>query len=282
MRQIREKVALVTGAASGIGRAISLRLAREGTQLFLVDVDRDRLAHVVQEAQCLGVRVVGHTCDLAKRDEVMQIKDAVLQEFGSVEILINNAGVCYYGSTIRMSHEQWDRLLSINLDAPLLLTRELLPTLLAGPQSHVVNIASICGFVAGGRYAAYTVSKFGLVGFTEALRAEFGRQGLGVTCVCPGPVSTNLFLSAASAREDKPVPEPPIWACASPDRVAEKTVRGIFADKRLVLVTPLAYVLYYANRLAPWIFDVMNRFGRQRNIRRKLDQPESVREKRAA
>ncbi len=276
MRQIREKVALVTGAASGIGRAIALRLAREGADLFLVDVDAEMLAVTVSETESLGVRAVGYVCDLAERDEVRRIKDVVLQTFGRVDILVNNAGVCYYGSTIRMSQLQWDRLMAVNLEAPMQITRDLLPTLLSRPDAHVVNVASVCGFVAVRQYVAYTVSKFGLLGFTEALRAEFGRQGLGVTCVCPGLVSTDLLSSAELAREDKPVPIPPAWSCATAERVADKTIRGINRDKRLVLVTPLAYVLYYLNRFAPYVFDVMNRWGRRRRLLKKKHQAESV------
>ena len=269
MRTIRGKIALITGAASGIGRALALCLAREGADLFLVDIDGEKLDRVANEIAEWNVRVVTHVCDLANREQISGIATAVLKEFGAVDLLVNNAGVCYYGPTLRMTREQWDWLLGVNLEAPISLTLDLLPTLLSRPEAHVVNVASICGFVAGGRFAAYTVSKFGLVGFTEALRAEFGRQGLGVTCVCPGPVATNFFASAASGRENKPVPEPPKWACAKPELVAERTLAGIYRDRRLVLVTPMAHLVHYANRLAPWLFDLMNRWGRRRNLKRK-------------
>ena len=109
-------------------------------------------------------------------------------------------------------------------------------------------MCSISGLVASSRFAAYNVSKFGLIGMTEALRMEYGRRTLGATALCPGPVKTNLYRSAASGRA-KPVPEPPGWLCASAERVAAKGIRGIKKNKRMVLVTPMAYMLYYIKRL---------------------------------
>jgi short-subunit dehydrogenase len=123
--------------------------------------------------------------------------------------------------------------------------------------------------VAGGRFCAYHVSKFGLVGFSEALRAEFGRQGLGVSAICPGPVLTNLYRSTPSGHRDRPTPHPPRWICTTPERVAEKTLRAIRRDQGLVLVSPLAHVLYYTKRLAPWLLDDLQRIGRRRKMRRK-------------
>jgi hypothetical protein len=97
------------------------------------------------------------------------------------------------------------------------------------PDAHVVNMCSISGLVAGGRLAAYHTSKFGLIGFTEALRAEYGRRGLGVTAICPGPVTTRLYESGVSGSTERKVPSPPRWLCATPERVAEVTLRAISA-----------------------------------------------------
>ncbi|MFV2070791.1 MAG: SDR family NAD(P)-dependent oxidoreductase, partial [Pirellulales bacterium] len=216
MRTIRGKQALVTGAASGLGRAIALQLAQEGADLFLVDIDRRGLDDVVDAVRHLGVSALGRTCDLTSPEQITASTDAVLAEWGGVDILVNNAGVAYYGPTLNMTPQQWDWLLAINLRAPIQLTLELLPTLLDRPEAHVVNMASITGLVAGGRFCAYHVSKFGLVGFSEAIRAEFGRQGLGVSTICPGPVLTNLYRAAPSGHADRSTPHPPAWICTTP------------------------------------------------------------------
>ena len=183
---------------------------------------------------------------------------------GPIDILVNNAGVVYYGPTENMTGKQWDWLLGINLLAPVQLTRELLPTLLARPDAHVLNVCSVSGLVAGSRIAAYHTSKFGLVGFTESLRAEFGRRGLGVTALCPGPVTSNLYKKGISGREDRPVPNPPRWLCASSDAVARIALRAMRRDRRMVLITPLAHLLYNVKRFAPWLLDLLNRISRKR------------------
>jgi short-subunit dehydrogenase len=258
------KKALVTGAASGIGRAIALALAEQGTNLYLLDVDDEGLKSVVAETSARGVEVIAERCDLGRQDEISLAVYILLKRWSHIDILVNNAGIAYYGPTERMSAEQWNRLLNINLLAPIHLTRELLPTLLERPDAHLLNVCSISGLVAGGRFAAYHVSKFGLVGFTEAMRAEYGRRGLGVTALCPGPVRTKLYTSAMSGKPGKAVPTPPAWICTTEERVAAAAVQAILHNKRMVLLTPLAHVLYSLKRFAPWFLDFLNHIGRKR------------------
>lgn len=277
MKSIRHKKALVTGAASGIGRAIALELAKEGADLYLLDVDDAGLAAVVTEAILLGVTAIGVHCDLSQPAEISRVIGEMLQQYPALDILVNNAGVAYYGPTHSMTAAQWDWLLSINLLAPIQITRELLPALLNSPDAHLLNVCSISGLVAGGRFAAYHTSKFGLVGFTEAIRAEYGRRGLGVTALCPGPVLTNLYKSCASAKSDKAVPEPPRWLCCSVDAVSRAAVRCIYRNKRMKLVGPAAHLLTWAKWLAPWFLDLLN------HTRRKRRKPvEPAMERRAA
>ncbi len=264
MKSIRGKRALITGAASGIGRALAVALAREGADLFLLDVDQAGLEDVVAEVTALKVKALGRRCDLAKPDEITAAVRDVLVRWRHVDILINNAGVAYYGPTHKMTAEQWNWLLAINLHAPIQLTRELLPVLMDRPEAHILNVCSIAGLVAGGRFAAYHVSKFGLVGFSEALRAEYGRKGIGVTALCPGPVRTKLYQSAQTGEKAKPAPEPPRWICTTEDRVADRAIKAIRKNRRLVLLTPLAHVLYQTKRFAPWFLDLLNHAGRNK------------------
>ena len=158
--------------------------------------------------------------------------------------------------------------MSINLLAPIQITQQMLPALLQRPDAHVVNMCSISGLVAGGRLSAYHTSKFGLIGFTEALRAEYGRRGLGVTAICPGPVTTKLYESGVSGQSDRKVPTPPAWLCASPERVASVTLKAILRDRRQVLITPLAHLLFHLKRFVPGLIDFANRFSSSRLKRR--------------
>jgi short-subunit dehydrogenase len=271
MKNLNGTRALVTGAGSGIGRELSLALAREGVDLWLLDINPTSLAEVREEVEKLSrtnndqpIEVQTSVCDVSKPTEITAAVQSLLAKWGRLNILVNNAGVAYYGPTEKMTAEQWNWLMSINLLAPIQFTRELLPTLLAQTESHLLNICSISGLVAGGRFAAYHTSKFGLVGFTEAMRAEFSRQGLGVTALCPGPVRTNLYRSALNGRPDRAVPHPPEWICVPVEKVAVRGIRAIQKNQRFVLIGFVAHVLFRAKKYVPGVLDLMNRASRKK------------------
>lgn len=254
MKDLRGKRALITGAASGIGRALSLELAREGVDLYLVDVDMGRLEEVLLLARREGVEAIGAYCDLAQTREITDFLKDMHSHWKWIDILVNNAGIVYYMPTDKMTEEQWNRVLAINLLAPIQITRELLPTLLAQKEAHILNVCSLAGLVAGAKLAAYNVSKFGLQGFSESLRAEYGRTGLGVTSICPGFVKTNIYQSAEGGERAGRVHAPPSWLMKTPERVAVRAVRAIRNNKPLVIVTFLAHSLWVLKRLAPFLF----------------------------
>lgn len=269
MREIRGKRALVTGAAAGIGRAVALRLARQGCHLYLLDIDTDGLAQTAAAAARCGVEVVAEHCDVSRPEAISAANRALLSRWGGLDILVNNAGVAYYGPTEEMTALQWDWLLAINLLAPIQFVRELLPVLKLRPESHIVNVASMWGLVPMGRFTAYNVSKFGLVGLSLSLRAEYGRQGVGVSTICPGFVRTNLFRSAPCGHAGRKTPEPPRLLSTSPEHVADKIVAAIYRDQRMVVITPAARFLYALHRFAPAAIDFLQRLGRRRRIARK-------------
>lgn len=270
MREIRGKWALVTGAASGIGRAIASRLAREGAHLFLIDIDERNLANVVEEARDAGVDAFGRRCDVAEPREVSAAVAEVLARFGGVDILVNNAGITYYGRTDRMAAEHWDRLMRVNLLSHVQFTRELLPSLLARREAHVLNVCSILGLVGMPKVTAYCTSKFAMVGFSESLRNEFGRQGLGVTALCPGFVTTNLFTNAPLEESAEQHKLPPRIICTTPERVAKAAVKAIYRNRRLMTMEPFARLMYATKRFAPWVLDSIFHFGRRKRVARKM------------
>jgi short-subunit dehydrogenase len=282
VRAIRDKVAVITGAGSGLGRAIALRLAREGAHLHLVDINQAAAEQTAAEASSRGVRAVVTRCDLTNPQAIDGLASAIIRRWGAVDILVNNAGIGWYGRTNEMSSEAWDRMLAVNLHAPIRLTTKLLRHLVARPEAHVINMASICGWVCAPRFAAYHVSKFGLVGFSEALRAEFGRRGLGVTAVCPGPVRTTLFDHAECGYQDRQVPLPPAWMCTTAERVAEKTIRAIYRNQAVAVVGASAQLLYYAKRFAPWMIYALHNIGRGRSVQQKLQEQATHSHRRAA
>jgi short-subunit dehydrogenase len=272
MRVIRGKKALVTGAASGIGRAISLRLAQEGATLYLVDINEAGLADVAGLARAAGVEVVTRRSDVAEPREVSATVDDVLRRWNGVDILVNNAGITYYGHTDQMAAEHWDKLMRVNLLSHIQFTRELLPSLLSRTDAHVVNLCSILGLVGMPKVTAYVTSKFGMVGFSESLRNEFGRDGLGVTAVCPGFVTTNLFASAELAKDQDEHKLPPQAICTTPERVANAVVKAIYRNRRMVVMEPFARLLYATKQFAPWLMDFIFHMGKRKRVARKMAQ----------
>jgi short-subunit dehydrogenase len=186
MQTLKNKTALVTGAAAGIGRALALRLAHEGTHLYLVDIEPEGLAVVADEVKQRGVAVSTRVCDVGEQAEIALCVESGLRRWGGFDLLVNNAGTTYYGRTDQMSAEHCEHLLAVNLHAPLHFTRLLLPSLLARPEAHVLNVASLMGLIGIQKLAVYSATKFALVGFSESLRAEYARTNLGVTAFCPG------------------------------------------------------------------------------------------------
>lgn len=272
MRQLRGKRAVVTGAGSGIGRAIAIALAREGVHLFLIDIDPSGLAETVQEIRPWNVEVIGRPVDVSRPDEVTEAVDAILSEWGGIDILVNNAGITYYGRTDRMPPEHWERLISVNLLSHIQFTRELLPSLLSRREGHVLNVCSVLGLVGMPKVTAYSTTKFALVGFGESLRHEYGRVGLGVTSLCPGFVRTNLFANAPVERGERPQKLPPGAICTTPEKVARAAVRAIRKNRRIVVVEPLAKILYFTKRFVPSLLELVFHFGRRKRTERKLAQ----------
>jgi NAD(P)-dependent dehydrogenase (short-subunit alcohol dehydrogenase family) len=264
---IRGKKAVVTGAASGIGRAIALALAREGAELYLVDIDAGRLATAARDVERLGVPVASKVCDLGQPVQITAMVRSLLSEWGKPDILVNNAGVAYYGPTHDMTAERWNRVLSIDLLAPIQLVRELLPALLTRDDPHILNVCSIFGLVPMRKGAAYQTCKFGLVGLSAALRAEYGRE-IGVTALCPGFVRTPLletFETGAAGQRRHAIPE---WLCGRPEAVGAAAVRAIRRNRGLVVITPAARLAWFVARLSPSLLDWLTRQGWRRRKRK--------------
>jgi len=261
------KRAFVTGAASGIGRALALELARHGTHVWLLDVRRDALEETVDEVRRQGVDAEGIRCDLACSEQISRAVRDYREHWGELDLLVNNAGVAYYGPMERMTDEQWQWLFAVNVWAPVQLTRELLPLLLRQRRSHVLNMASIAGLVGGRRLAAYHTTKFAMVGFSESMRVEYATRGLGVTTVCPGLVQTKMIDNIATAPDGRGPKRPPNWLCSSPELVAKKAIRGVVKNRGLVVVSPMARVLWYTKRFSPTLLDRISCFHRRRKER---------------
>jgi short-subunit dehydrogenase len=255
MKVLRGKKAVVTGAASGIGRSIALALAREGVDLYLVDAIK--MDGVAREAGGYGIEVRTAHCDLAQPEQITAVVQRVLAEWGRLNILVNNAGVAHRGATHAMTADQWNRVLAVNLMAPIQLIRQFLPSLQSN-EAHILNVCSIFGLVSTRKAAAYQTSKFGLVGLSAALRAEYGSSGFGVTALCPGFVHTPMVDELDASEAEK---LPPEWMFADVDTVAAAAIRAIRRNKGIAVVTPMMRGLWLLGRLSPAFVDWLNRRG---------------------
>lgn len=265
MRSLQGKTALVTGAAAGIGRAIARRLAAQGMRVALSDRNEVGLEDACRELRERGADATAHRCDLTEPDQVVGLAQAMLDRSAGVDLLVNNAGVAHYGPTHEMAWSEWERLLATNYLGHVRLTHELLDSLLARPEAHVLNVCSVLGLTGMPRVTAYCSTKFAMVGYSESLRAEYGRQGLGVTALCPGFVQTALLDDASPGQHRRP----PALFCVSVDRVARAAVKAIRRNRQRVVVDPVGGLVRGAMRMAPTLFDALHSFGRSKRVARK-------------
>lgn len=269
MRNLSGKRALVTGAAGGIGRAIAIELATHGVDLLLVDMNAVGLERVRRDCESAGVRAHSVHADLSDPDSPHEVAGEALDRWAGVDVLVNNAGVTYHGPTHTMPPDEFDRLLDINLRSKLQLTRALLPSLVARPEAHVLNVCSVLGLSGMPRVAAYCTTKFAMVGFSESLRAEYGRVGLGVTALCPGFVSTGLFAAARPEFEGADTKAPPAFMCVTPEWVARRAVKAIRWNHARVVIDPVGRPIHGLKRLVPGVFDFLLSIGRGKRVAKK-------------
>lgn len=250
----------MTGAASGIGQATALALAAKSAALWLTDIDADGLRRTAEQARALGVHVETTVCDLLQPGAVDDLAAQILQRWPDASLLINSAGIAAYGPAHELDEKTWDRVLGLNLHVPIKLTNALLPALLAQPQAHVVNLCSIFGLTAMPLIAPYQTSKFGLVGYSLALDAEYGRRGFGVTAVCPGIVRTPMIvgLETTMARSRLKIPS---LIGITPQLVARRIVRAIEWNSGLIVIAPSARLGWWTMRLAPGLMRWLHRSG---------------------
>lgn len=250
-------VAVLTGAGSGIGRALALALAARGCQLALVDINTGQLGETAEQARQQGVRVSEHPMDVADRDAVAGLPQQVIGEHGQVDLLINNAGVALGGQFDQVSSEDFDWLMAINFDAVVCMTRAFLPRLRERPRARIVNVSSLFGLITPGGQTAYCASKFAVRGFSNALRLELANTSVGVSVVHPGGIATAIATSARMPKGTSETDWAPRLQRAQkllrmrPVTAAEIIVRGIERDKPRVIVGNDARILSWLERLMP-------------------------------
>ena len=194
------KVVLVTGGARGIGKAISARLHRGGANVAIVGRNGDAAKGLADELTKNGARCAGYACDVAKAAEIDATVDAVIKDFGKIDVLVNNAGVTQDGLLVRMTDEAWDAVLNTNLTGAFRMMRAVARPMLKARSGSIVNIASVVGLIGNAGQANYCAAKAGLIGLTKSAAREFASRSVRVNAVAPGLVETDM---TAKVTEDQ-------------------------------------------------------------------------------
>ncbi|WP_239804943.1 SDR family NAD(P)-dependent oxidoreductase [Croceicoccus hydrothermalis] len=252
------KIAVITGAGGGIGRALARSLARRGCNVALCDVDEAGLAETARLVGN-GVQNSVHVLDVSDRDAVAALPDAVIAAHGAVDIVVNNAGIALGGGFGEISTAQFDRVMAVNFDGVVSMTRAFLPHLEQRTQARIVNLSSLFGLIAPPGQSAYAASKFAVRGFSEALRNELEAAGspVGVTVLHPGGVRTNIAANATIGEgvdpetREKHKRKFEKALVMDPAEAGEIIARGIEAQRPRVLVGKDAKIVSVIERIMP-------------------------------
>lgn len=219
----KDKVALITGAASprGLGRAIANRLAKEGVSLVLVDLNQEAISQAADEvAKTYNVKTLGLACNVTKAGDCENVVNKTKEVFGRLDFLVNNAGVLKDNLLLRMSEEDWDLVLNVNLKGVFLMTKACAKLILKSLSGRIVNISSVSGLSGQPAQANYSSSKAGVIALTKVCAREFAGRNVTVNAVCPGFIQTDMTGALPKDVQEKLTEFVPLKRAATPDDVA--------------------------------------------------------------
>jgi 3-oxoacyl-[acyl-carrier protein] reductase len=193
MKLLEGKTAIVTGASRGIGKSIALRLAKEGANVAFTDIAYDDFAKEVEkELQAFGVKAKGYASDASKFEDSQKVVDEILKDFETVDILVNNAGITRDSLLMRMTEDQWDMVININLKSVFNLSKAVLRTMMKQKSGSIINISSVVGVGGNAGQANYSSSKAGMIGFTKSIAKELGSRNIRCNAIAPGFIETEM------------------------------------------------------------------------------------------
>lgn len=263
----RGKKCLITGAASGIGRATALALAARGAELYLTDRDEVGLAQTVADAKALGAEVPAHRAlDISDYDQVAAFAADIHAAHSSMDVVMNIAGVSAWGTVDQLTHQHWRSMIDVNLMGPIHVIETFLPPMVQARRGgHLVNVSSAAGIVALPWHSAYSASKYGLRGLSEVLRFDLARHRIGVSVVVPGAVKTGLVQTVQIAGVDREDPNVQKWVdrfaghAISAEKAADKILAGMTRNRFLIYTSVDIRALYAFKRVAWWPYSVAMR-----------------------
>jgi len=215
------KVAMVTGAAQGIGKAVALLLARNGADIIVADINLEKAEETAKEIQALGRKALAAKVDVGNLDDVIRVVQTVLEQFSQIDILVNNAGINRDKLILRMTEEDWDVVLKINLKGTFNCTKAVVRHMSKQRSGKIVNIASVVGEMGNAGQANYAASKAGVIGFTKTIAREFAQRGININAIAPGYIETPMTDVLAEKVKEQLRRLIPMERLGKPEDVAE-------------------------------------------------------------
>lgn len=221
MKLLEGKTALITGAGRGIGKAIALRFAQEGANIAFTDLERNESVEATEkEIAALGVKAVGYASNAANFEDTHKVVNQIKEDFGSIDILINNAGITRDGLMMRMSEQQWDMVINVNLKSAFNFTHAITPIMMRQKSGSIINMSSVVGVSGNAGQANYSASKAGMIGLTKSMAKEIGSRGIRVNAIAPGFIITDMTGALSEEVRKQWAEQIPLRRGGTPEDVA--------------------------------------------------------------
>jgi all-trans-retinol dehydrogenase (NAD+) len=262
MKSFNKKNVLITGAATGIGRLMSLMLADEKANLALVDINMKMLAKTQSDCAAKGVKAEAYSCDISEKKDIEGLVKKAMKDFGHFDVLINNAGIVSGKWIHEYDYDDIKKTMSVNFIGGAYLTRLILPDMMKRNDGHIVNIASAMGLVGMPRMGEYVATKFAIVGFTETLRMELkrgGYSGIKTLCVCPAGIDTGMFPGYKA---------PLLTPLLKPETVARETLKSI---KKKSSYLKIPFIVKFIPSMKIFPVPVMDAIARMTGLLSSMD-----------
>ena len=225
MKLLEGKVALVTGAGRGIGKAIALRYAQEGANVAFTDlVINEAVEETVKEIEALGVKVKAYASNAANFDETHEVVKQIVEDFGRIDVLVNNAGITKDGLMMRMSEAQWDAVINVNLKSAFNFIHAVTPIMAKQRSGSIINMSSVVGVSGNAGQCNYSASKAGMIGLAKSIAKEMGPRGIRANCIAPGFIITEMTNQLSQEIKDQWAQQIPMRRGGTPEDVANVAV----------------------------------------------------------
>ncbi len=221
MKLLEGKVAVVTGAARGIGKSIAIRFAEEGCNIAFTDLAIDENAEATtKEIEALGVKVKGYASNAANFEDTHEVVNQIINDFGRVDILVNNAGITRDGLMMRMTEQQWDMVINVNLKSAFNFTHALTPIMMKQKSGSIINMSSVVGVHGNAGQANYSASKAGMIGLAKSISKELGSRGIRANAIAPGFIATEMTHQLSDEVRSEWAKQIPLRRAGTPEDVA--------------------------------------------------------------